>query len=147
MMGAAAMAIMSGGEAMDADATADAASVLIEMVFPELANHYGTLFGGHALNLMGKAAFIAASRRAGCDVVMAATDKVVFHRPVPVGHVLELTAQVIRTGRSSLTVAVRGQSRPPQGGPPQHALDGRFEMVAVDRDGRPQPLLLGDKSP
>jgi len=30
----------------------------VEMVFPEQANHYGTLFGGHALHLMGKAAFI-----------------------------------------------------------------------------------------
>lgn len=25
----------------------------VEMVFPEQANHYGTLFGGHALSLMG----------------------------------------------------------------------------------------------
>ena len=33
----------------------------VEMVFPEQANHYGTLFGGNALSLMGKAAFVAAS--------------------------------------------------------------------------------------
>jgi len=37
----------------------------VEMVFPEQANHYGTLFGGNALSLMGKAAFVAATRRAG----------------------------------------------------------------------------------
>lgn len=37
---------------------------LCEMVFPEQANHYGTLFGGTALSLMGKAAFVAASRHA-----------------------------------------------------------------------------------
>lgn len=117
------------------------APTLTEMVFPGLANHYGTLFGGQALNLMGKAAFIAASRRAGCDVVMVATDKVVFHRPVPVGHVLELTARVVRTGRSSMTVAVSGRSRPPQGGGGDHALEGLFEMVAVDADGRPQPVF------
>ena len=34
------------------------------VVFPDRANHYGTLFGGHALSLMGKAAFIAATRHA-----------------------------------------------------------------------------------
>ena len=28
----------------------------VEMIFPEQANHYGTLFGGTALSLMGKAA-------------------------------------------------------------------------------------------
>ena len=32
------------------------------MVFPEHANHYGTLFGGNALHLMAKAAFLAAGR-------------------------------------------------------------------------------------
>ena len=36
----------------------------VELVFPEQANHYGTLFGGAALSLMGKAAFVAATRRA-----------------------------------------------------------------------------------
>mgnify|MGYP003449498611 CR=1 FL=1 len=36
----------------------------VEMVFPEQANHYGTLFGGHALSLMGKAAFVSATRHA-----------------------------------------------------------------------------------
>jgi acyl-CoA hydrolase len=43
----------------------------VEMVFPEQANHYGTLFGGHALSLMGKAAFVAATRHARQSVVMA----------------------------------------------------------------------------
>lgn len=32
-------------------------------VFPALANHYGTLFGGEALNLMGRAALLAAAGR------------------------------------------------------------------------------------
>lgn len=32
----------------------------VEMIFPEQSNHYGTLFGGTALSLMGKAAFVAA---------------------------------------------------------------------------------------
>lgn len=35
---------------------------MIEIVFPDQTNHYGTLFGGHALRLMNKAAFVAASR-------------------------------------------------------------------------------------
>ena len=44
---------------------------LTDVVFPDRANHYGTLFGGHALHLMGKAAFIAATRHARQHVVMA----------------------------------------------------------------------------
>ena len=37
----------------------------VELVFPEQANHYGTLFGGTALSLMGKAAFVAATVASG----------------------------------------------------------------------------------
>ena len=44
---------------------------LIEMVFPQQTNHYGTLFGGQALALMDKAAFVVASRYARRTVVTA----------------------------------------------------------------------------
>ena len=44
---------------------------LCEKVFPKQANHYGTLFGGTAPSLMGKAAFIAASHHARAAVAMA----------------------------------------------------------------------------
>ena len=53
----------------------------VEMVFPEQANHYGTLFGGHALSLMGKAAFVTATRHARQSVVMATSDKSNFTSP------------------------------------------------------------------
>ena len=49
----------------------DTALELTEIVFPEHANHYGTLFGGNALMLMSKAAFLAARSFAQADVVMA----------------------------------------------------------------------------
>jgi hypothetical protein len=45
---------------------------LLEMVFPDHANHLGTLFGGLALAWMDKAAFIVASRHA----------RRVHHRPL-----------------------------------------------------------------
>lgn len=107
---------------------------MVEMIFPEHANHYGTLFGGNALSLMAKAAFVAASRHAGCSVVMARSEQVDFTTPIRVGEILELSASVIRVGRTSLTVEVQGRAsaRP--------VLSGRFVMVAVDADGRPQPF-------
>ena len=42
----------------------DDQTMMVEMIFPEQANHYGTLFGGNALSLMARAAFVAAARRA-----------------------------------------------------------------------------------
>jgi acyl-CoA hydrolase len=112
----------------------------VELVFPEQANHYGTLFGGTALSLMGKAAFVAATRRARCAVVMATSDKVQFHEPVCVGELVELTARVERIGRSSMTVVVEVVAEALVSGCRRVAMRGSFEMVAVDEHGRPTPV-------
>lgn len=112
----------------------------VEIVFPEQANHYGTLFGGTALNLMSKAAAIAAARRAGGSVVMARSDRVDFHMPVVVGQLVELVARVERVGRSSMTVKVEVVSETLGKSDRQVAMRGSFEMVAVDENGRPQPI-------
>jgi acyl-CoA hydrolase len=111
-----------------------------EMVFPEQANHYGTLFGGNALSMMGNAAFVAATRRARCPVVMASSDAIAFHVPVRVGELAELTARVVRIGRSSMTVAVDLVSEALISGHRELAASGSFEMVAVDEAGRPAPI-------
>lgn len=113
---------------------------LFEMVFPEQANHYGTLFGGTALSLMGKAAFIAASRHARGAVVMATSDKVEFHHPVSVGQLVELHAWVSREGRASMTVEVEVTCETLATGARSRAMKGRFEMVLVDECGRAKPI-------
>jgi len=121
--------------------TAHAGDVrFFEMIFPEQANHYGTLFGGHALSLMGKAAFVAATRRARAAVVMATSEKVEFHVPVRVGELVELTARVERVGRSSMTVVVDVVSEGLVSGHRRLAVRGSFEMVAVDDAGKPTPI-------
>lgn len=111
-----------------------------EMVFPDQANHYGALFAGAGLALLSKAAFVAASRRARGDVVMARSEAADFHTPVRVGELLDLSARVVRVGRSSLTVQVEGVAETLATGARRPALSGRFEMVAVDADGRPVPI-------
>ncbi|OZB19135.1 MAG: acyl-CoA thioesterase [Hyphomonas sp. 34-62-18] len=116
----------------------------VEMVFPGEANHYGTLFGGNALSLMGKAAFVAATRCARCPVVMATSDKIEFHVPVRVGELVELTARVERIGRSSMTVAVDLVAEALVSGERRLAVRGAFEMVAVDEAGRPTPIHTTD---
>jgi acyl-CoA hydrolase len=113
----------------------------VEMIFPEQANHYGTLFGGHALSLMGKAAFVAATRRARQSVVMAASGKIEFHEPIRVGELVELVASVARIGRSSMTIAVDMIREDLINGRRQSAVHGTFEMVAVNEFGRPVPIV------
>lgn len=110
------------------------------MVFPEQANHYGTLFAGAALSMMAKAAYVTASRYSGRKIVLAGSDKINFGDPVPVGDALCLTGNVIRKGRSSMTVEVVAESENLLTGARRPAITGRFEMVAVGCDGRPTPI-------
>lgn len=109
----------------------------VEMVFPGLTNHYGTLFGGDALKLMGKAAFVAAARHARCNVVMATSDKIEFHQPIPVGELIEIVARVAREGRSSMTVSVEMIRETLASGQRDVVTRGNFEMVAVNAHGHP----------
>jgi uncharacterized protein (TIGR00369 family) len=119
----------------------------IEMVFPEHANHYGTLFGGNALSLMGKAAFVAATRRARTAVVMASSERIDFHVPVRVGELVELDARVARVGRSSMTVEVEVTAEALLTGERRLAMRGSFEMVAVDAGGRPIAIPANETFP
>jgi len=122
---------------------------LIEMVFPEQTNHYGTLFGGQALALMDKAAFIVASRYARRTVVTASSEKIDFHVPVRQGQLVELVARVVRTGRTSMTVEVDLYSEDLLSGDRQVGTRGHFVLVALDAHGRPTPIppLAQQRSP
>lgn len=128
-----------GSAQPDADVSCSATTTFVEVIFPEHANHYGTLFGGAALSLMGKAAFVAATRHARRPVVMASSEKAEFHSPVRLGELVELSAQVTRVGRSSMTVKVAMTAEDLMTGARRLAAQSAFEMVAVNADGRPIP--------
>jgi acyl-CoA hydrolase len=110
---------------------------MIEMVFPDQTNHYGTLFGGHALRLMDKAAFVAASRYARRTVVTACSERVDFKNAVHHGNLIELTANVVATGRSSMTVRVELFAEDLLSGERKLCAQGKFVLVALDEAGKP----------
>ena len=115
---------------------------LIEMVFPEQTNHYGTLFGGQALALMDKAAFIVASRFSRRTVVTASSERCDFHVPVRQGQLVELVARIVSTGRTSMVVEVELHSEDLLSGDRQLGTRGRFVMVALDSHGRPTAVPM-----
>jgi len=111
---------------------------MAEMVFPPQTNHYGTLYGGDALKMMGKAAFIAASRHARAVMVMAASDRIDFVSPIRSGEMVELAARVLMTGRSSLRIGVELWAEDLMTGARRRSATAVFTMVAVDSAGRPR---------
>ncbi len=114
---------------------------LWEIVFPDHANHLGTLFGGQALAWMDKAAFIAATRYARRTVVTARSEQVDFHVPVRQGQLVELIARVVETGRSSMRVEVELHTEDAKAGTRQLCTRGHFVMIALDEDGKPAAVV------
>jgi len=114
---------------------AGAEARLVEIVFPHHCNHLGTLFGGQALGWMDKAAFLVASRFAGCTVVTARSDRIDFRQAVRLGDIVELVAEVTGVGRSSMTVRVSMLREATPGAEQKIATSGEFVMVAVDERG------------
>ncbi|MBX3564890.1 MAG: acyl-CoA thioesterase [Sphingomonas sp.] len=118
---------------------------MAEMVFPSQTNHYGTLYGGDALKMMGKAAFIASTRHARAVMVMAASDRIDFVSPIRQGEMVELAARVAMTGRSSVRVDVELWAENLLDGERRHAATARFTMVSVDANGRALMFGGGDR--
>lgn len=111
-------------------------STLIDMVFPGQTNHRGALFGGEALALMDKAAFVVASRYSRRNVVTARAERTDFTVPIQTGQLVEVEATIVETGRSSMVVDVCLFAEDLLTGDRQVGTKGRFVMVALDAHGR-----------
>jgi len=113
---------------------------LVDLVFPNQTNHLGTLFGGHALAMMDKAASIAAHRYCRHTVVTASIDRTDFLVPVYEGELAEVTATVVKTGRTSMVVLVELVAENMLTGERRVCTRGTFNMVALDENRRPTPV-------
>ena len=118
----------------------DDVTVISEIIFPTQTNHYGTLFGGEAMKLMDKAAFITASRDVRAALVTASIDRTDFKYPVRQGELAEVLSRVVARGRTSITVETQLFSENLTSGKRTLCSTSRFVMVAVGADGRPQTL-------
>lgn len=81
-------------------------------MMPRDTNPHGTIFGGVILSYIDQAGAIGARhemRRAGWHVrpvVTVAMNRVEFHQPVYVGDVVSFWSEVLRVGRTSITMHV-----------------------------------------
>lgn len=120
--------------------------VMTEIVFPQDTNPRGTMFGGAAYAMMDKAAGIAAMCFSRAMVVTAASERLEFTTPIHHGMIIEVIAQVIHAGSTSMVVEAELFCQEPLEETRRRATVGYFTMVAVDAEGRPcsVPPLLAD---
>jgi acyl-CoA thioesterase YciA len=107
-------------------------------MFPKDTNPSGNIFGGVILSNIDIAAGVAARAATMHRTVTVCMKEVIFERPVKVGDILTFWADIIKTGRTSVTIRVkveaerRGQTIP--------VTEGEAIFVAVDEKDRPIPL-------
>ncbi|KUG06411.1 acyl-CoA thioesterase [Solirubrum puertoriconensis] len=114
---------------------------IFKAVFPSTTNHYDTLFGGTAMQLMDEVAFIAATRFSRKRMVTVSSDKIDFRIPIPAGTIVELIGRVARIGNKSLDVEVDIFTEEMYSDARQHAVAGTFTFVAIDEHKVPISVL------
>jgi len=115
----------------------DSETRIFKAVFPSTTNHYDTLFGGTAMQLMDEVAFIAATRFTRKKVVTVSSDKIDFKKPIPGGTIIELIGRVTYIGTTSLKVKVDIFIEEMYSNVREKAITGTFTFVAVDENKRP----------
>src|SRR4249920_2929074 len=84
----------------------DRAPTLRVVPMPADANQHGDIFGGWVMSQVDIAGGVLAAQRARGRVATVAVNSFVFKQPVLIGDVVTFYAEIVRVGRTSITVDV-----------------------------------------
>jgi acyl-CoA thioesterase YciA len=127
---------------MDAVDPTDSPTLALRAVaMPMFANPHGDIFGGWLLSQMDIAGGTVATRQAKGRVATVAITAMTFRRPVYVGDEVSCYAQIVKIGRSSMTVKIEVFARRGRTGENIDVTEGLFTYVAVDSEGKPRPII------
>ena len=111
------------------------------MTMPADANQYGDIFGGWIMAQVDVAGAIVAKQRARGRVATVSVDAFVFKQPVSIGDVVSFYAEVVRSGRTSVTVNVEVfAERDPARPITVKVTEATLTYVAIDQQGSKRSL-------
>jgi acyl-CoA thioesterase YciA len=110
------------------------------LAMPADTNANGDIFGGWLLSQMDIAGGVAASKVAKTRTVTVSIDAMNFRKPVYVGDLVSVHANLVRVGRTSMTIHLEAWVVRRKETKPILVTDGNFTYVAIDEEGRPQPI-------
>ena len=113
---------------------------MIQFVFPEHANNFGTLHGGRMMNWIMLLGTITSSRTAKGLTVLGSADSIDFINPVRVGEIVILDSWVEYIGRSSMEIGLRVQSENPNTGEKKLTTFSHLAFIAINESGRPRDV-------
>lgn len=120
---------------------AKAETRVFKAVFPSTTNHYDTLFGGTAMQLMDEVAFITATRFTRKMCVTVCSDKIDFKKPIPAGTIIECVGKIGKLGNTSLDVNIEVYIEQMYSEHREKAISGHFTFVALDENKKPVKIL------
>jgi acyl-CoA thioesterase YciA len=110
---------------------------------PADSNSTGDIFGGWVMSQVDIAGSIPAIRRARGRVATVAVNSFVFRQPVMVGDVVSFYAEIVKVGRTSITVSVEVYvQRNPEKEETVKVTEATLTYVAVDKQGRPRVVSV-----
>lgn len=117
---------------------------------PTDVNFGGKVHGGAVMKWIDQAGYACAVGWSGQYCVTIYVGGIRFHRPVLIGNMVEVSAKLVHTGRTSLHVAVEVSAGDPKEGLYTRTTQCMIVFVAVDEEGTPvevtrwEPQTEGD---
>jgi len=116
------------------------------LAMPADTNQNGDIFGGWLLGQMDIGGGIFASKVAKSRTVTVAIEAMNFRKPVFVGDVVSVHANLVRIGKTSITVHLEAWVLRRNEMYSILATDGNFTYVSIDDQGHPQ-VIRRDEPP
>jgi acyl-CoA thioesterase YciA len=108
---------------------------------PADANQHGDIFGGWVMSQVDIAGGVLAAQRARGRVATVAVNSFVFKEPVLIGDLVSLYSEIVRIGRTSITVdVVVYAQRNPTDVICVKVTEASLTYVAVGSDRRPREI-------
>ena len=115
--------------------------VLRVVPMPHDTNQHGDIFGGWIMSQVDIAGGVVAARHARGRVATVAVNSFTFKQPVLVGDLVTFFAEVVRVGRTSVTVDVEVYAqRNPTDIVTVKVTEASLTYVAVGADRKPRPI-------
>jgi len=111
------------------------------VLMPKDTNAHGTIFGGVILSYIDIAAAIEVRKHTLKKIVTKAMHEVVFVAPVFVGDIVSFYTELVRIGRTSITIRVLVEAdRAMHPGERARVTQAEVVYVAIGEDRRPTPI-------
>jgi acyl-CoA thioesterase YciA len=110
------------------------------LAMPADTNQNGDIFGGWLLSQMDVGGGVFASKIAKSRAVTVAIEAMNFRKPVYVGDLVSVHANLVKIGKTSITVHLEAWVVRRKEMQAILVTDGNFTYVAIDEQGHPQAV-------